>query len=85
MRYIQTCGFYTDTALSMWAKETVADPWLISAAKVRNCTLVTQEINISVLSVKNPSRRIKIPNVSNHFGVKAVSLFDMMRYLNFSL
>ena len=58
---------------------------VINQRFLRNCTLVTQEINISVLSVKNPSRRIKIPDVSNHFGVKVVSLFDMMRYLNFSL
>ena len=85
MRYIQSCGFYSDAALSMWAKETVADPWLISAAKVKNYTLVTQETNTSVLSVKNPTKKIRIPDVSNHFGVKVVSLFDMMRFLNFSL
>lgn len=85
MQYIQTCGFYNDTALSVWANGKVADPWLISAAKTKNIILVTQETNTSVLSVSNPTKRIRIPDVSNHFGVKVIPLFDMMRQLSFSL
>ena len=32
LQYIQTCGFYTNTALLNWARDGVADPWLIATA-----------------------------------------------------
>ena len=32
LQHIQTCGFYTNTALLNWARDGVADPWLIVTA-----------------------------------------------------
>ncbi|MBQ6344096.1 MAG: DUF4411 family protein [Anaerolineaceae bacterium] len=85
MQYVNSCGFYNDTAFTMWANDKVADPWLVSVAQVRNLSLVTQETNTYVLNKSNPTKRIRIPDVANHFGVKVISLFDMMRLLSFSL
>lgn len=54
MQYLQTSPYYEETALSEWAKATVADPWLIAAAKVHNCTIITFEALNSNPNEKHP-------------------------------
>ena len=85
LQYVQDCGFYNDTALATWSQLTVADPWLIATAKAKGYVLVTFETNIHVLDEKNKTKRVRIPDVANHFGVKIVNLFDMMRELRVHL
>jgi len=50
--------------------KTVADPFLIAAAKVKNCTLITEE-----LWKENAA---KIPNVCEHFGIPYITLEELM-------
>ncbi|HRX58735.1 MAG TPA: DUF4411 family protein [Eubacteriales bacterium] len=85
LTYIQTCGFYTAHALREWANAGEADPWLIAAAIETGYTIVTFESSAGVLSMKNPSRYCKIPDVSDAFKVKYDNLFTMMRKLSISL
>lgn len=35
MQYIQECGFYNEKGLNDWARNEVADPWLIAAATAK--------------------------------------------------
>ena len=85
LRYVQECGFYNDTALSMWSQITVADPWLIAVSMAKGYKLVTFETNLHTLDVKNKTRKVRIPDVAQHFNVEMVKPFDMMRELDFHL
>ena len=41
MQYIQECGFYNEKGLNDWARNEVADPWLIAAAAAKGYKLIT--------------------------------------------
>ena len=85
LTYVQDCGLYREEALRNWAKEGIADPWLIAVAMETGATIITDEIPAGGLSVKNKSRNAKIPDVANHFGVKCENLFYFMRKMEFKL
>ena len=53
-----------------------ADPWLIAACKYLDATLVTQEVLVPA-----NSRKVKIPNIANEFGITTINTFDMIRSL----
>jgi len=55
----------------------VADPWLIAKAKVLEATLITQE----VLAPSN-TKKVKIPNICQKFGVNFSTPFEMLRSLD---
>ncbi len=52
-----------------------ADPWLIAHAKAHGGVVVTMEVRAPT------SRRPKIPDVCDHFGVTTMNLFEMLRRL----
>lgn len=79
MRYVQTCGYYNNKAITEWSKATVADPWLIATAAVNGYTIISDEATAGTLSIKNKSKNPKIPDVAKAFGVKSEPLFYMMR------
>lgn len=85
LQYVQTCGFYKETALAEWAPEHIADPWIIAAAAVHDYTIITDEGPSGGLNKKNPNRYAKIPDVAEAFGVKSANLFYMMRQLKISI
>ena len=43
MQYIQECGLYNEKGLNDWARNEVADPWLIAAAAAKGYKLITFE------------------------------------------
>lgn len=49
-----------------------ADPWIIAAAKVLNCKVVTQEVSGGA-----GTRKVKIPDVCNAVGVECINTFIM--------
>lgn len=83
--HIQTCGFYKSNALTEWSYDNVADGWLIAAAGNGGYTVVTFETPNNNLNSRYPSKTAKIPNVCDHFSIRYVTLFDMMRALDFKL
>ncbi len=85
LQYVQGNPCYKSAALSEWSRNTVADPWLISAAKAYGYTLITFEVPNGGLNRRNPSKNAKIPDVAGEFGVKTENLFYMMRELKFTL
>lgn len=56
-----------------------ADPWIIAAAKVHNCKVVTQE-----KSVGANSKKVKIPDICSAVKVVCVNTFAMTDELNAS-
>ena len=85
IKYIYGCGLYKNSALNEWSKNDVADPWLIASCLVHGYTLVTQEIPSGGLSEKTKNKKAKIPDVADHFRVKNIKVFDMMRKLNIKI
>ena len=85
LQYIQVCGLYKEQALRTWANGDVADPWLIAAASVNEYTIITAEVPSGGLSVKNPNRYAKIPDIAKAFGVKTNNLYYMMRQLGIKI
>ena len=85
LQYIQMCGLYKEQALQTWANGDVADPWLIAVAAVNDYTIITAEAPSGGLSVKNPNRNAKIPDVAKAFGVRTNNLYYMMRQLGIKI
>ena len=83
MQHIDSCNHYTIKAVKEWDYP-AADPWLIAAAHTNEYTLVTFELPNRNLDVHHPSKKAKIPDVCEHFGVKCCNLYDMMRALPFN-
>lgn len=82
--YIQNEPIYKQSALTEWSKASVADPWLIAAAKVYGYTIITFEKPVRA-NPGSPSKYAKIPDVAAHFNVKTANLYYMMRELHFKL
>ena len=76
---------YTPSALAEWAKDSIADPWLIAAAKAKGFTIITFEKPNKGLNSRNPSKIAKIPDIASTFDVKTENLYYMMRVLGFKL
>jgi len=85
LNYIQNCGLYKPIALTNWADERIADPWIIAAAMKNNYTVITFEARNGNLSSKQPSKNANIPDVCEAFGVKYGNLYSMLRALSFHL
>lgn len=81
MQYIHECGFYNEKGLDSWAKNDVADPWLIATAVAKGYILITFEQSAGLLNTKHKSGKVKIPDVASHFGVEVHNLYYMMRQL----
>lgn len=85
MQYIQECGFYNEKGLNEWARNEIADPWLIAAAVAKGYKLITFEQSAGSLNAKNKSGRVKIPDVAKHFDVEVHNLYNMMRQLKITI
>jgi hypothetical protein len=85
LAYIQTSGFYKETALAEWARADIADAWLIAAAATYDYTIITFEAPNGNLNIRNKSRMAKIPDVCSVFGVTCENLYYLMRQLSIKL
>jgi hypothetical protein len=81
IQFIATSGFYKESALNTWAQRNVADPWLIASAATNGYTLVTEEVGTNNLSIKQPQKAAKIPDVAGKFKVETINIYEMMRRL----
>jgi len=85
IKHVDECGYYiTDKVLLDWDHPS-ADPWLIATASAYKYKIVTFEQTAGKLSNKSKSKRAKIPDVCDHFGVEYCNLYEMMRSLSFTL
>ncbi|WP_163560475.1 DUF4411 family protein [Halomonas sp. NO4] len=50
-----------------------ADPWLVAKAKVIGAQVVTHESRVGP-----GSRKVKVPNICDHFGVECFDTFDLL-------
>lgn len=63
----------TRKALEVFAKETIADPWLIAYASVHGFCIVSNE-----KPAPESQTSVKLPDVANAFGVKVVKLHEVL-------
>lgn len=84
MAHLQKDDKYLEAAAREWSDVKVADPWLIAVAKTYGYTIVSFEKRMNI-GTGNPTKRAKIPNVCDDFGVNYCNLFDMMKSLKFRM
>ncbi len=53
-----------------------ADPWIIAKAVTTGACIVTHEVR-----VPDNSKKVKIPNIADHFEVTCVNTYDLLRTL----
>lgn len=82
MRYIHSSQQYKYAAMETWSKADYADPWLVAMASAKDYVLVTPEVASGLFVPGQPHKNIKIPEVSLHFNVRTINLFDMMKELH---
>ncbi len=85
LMHLQNNPYYKPSALTEWARDTVADAWLIATAAAKGYTIITFETPNNGLSTHNPSKKAKIPTVAMEYGVRTENLYYMMRSLGFKL
>lgn len=64
----------------IWNFLSKVDLWIIAAAKVRKSTVVTQEVPAGP-----GSKKVRIPDICGHFGVKCINTFELMEELDAKL
>ena len=69
---------YPEKAISWLSSSACADPWLISFAMANGGIIVTNEE-----AVPENSRKVKIPNIAGHFGIRCTDHIGMMRSLGY--
>jgi hypothetical protein len=57
-----------------------ADPWVVGHALVNKGIVITQERKVS-----STSKKVKIPNVCEHFGIEWFDTFALLKKLNVKL
>lgn len=68
-----------------WAKESIADPWIIAIALAENYTIVTNERKNNGLNSKNPSKSVKIPDICQDLNVKCIDMLGFFKDVNLSV
>lgn len=63
----------TTKALEVFAKEAIADPWLVAYASLNGFCIVSNE-----KSAFESQTSVKLPDVANAFGVKVVKLHEVL-------
>ena len=54
-----------------------ADPWLVAKASLDNEIVVTQEVPVDAIS-----KKVKIPNICQHFNVDFINTFQLLEQLD---
>lgn len=67
---------YITSAVDEFLQADLADPWLVAYALEANLVIVTYEV-----SAPQAKKKIKIPEVCNHFGVRYINPIEMLREL----
>lgn len=78
LSYISERGLFQPRAQQDWAREEVADPWLIASAMSHKREIVTFERYVPIQG-NMPAAHPKIPTVARHFDVSCIDLFEYMR------
>lgn len=85
LQYISESDYYSEKALSSqkaWTHESIADGWIIAIAKKENYTIVTDEDRNINLSVHQPAKNPKIPDVADALGVKCINRLKFFDEVN---
>ena len=73
LAHIQEQGHYKDDVLANWAREKIADPWILAIAGKENLIIVTDETSNHSLNKNQPSKNAKIPDVASELGIACIT------------
>jgi len=74
LAHIQVQDHYTDDVLTNWAREKIADTWLLAIAKKEKFIIVTEErSNDNLHRNADPSKKAKIPDVAKELGIECIN------------
>lgn len=73
MTWAASSKHYTTTAITEFANNKNADPFIVAAACERGDTVVSHE-----KSDPNARKRIPLPNAADAVGVKTITIFDLL-------
>lgn len=82
LEHLRRSEFYKEEALGGergWARERIADPWLIAIALEKELTLVTSETRNSNRNIYQPSKNAKIPDVCDDLGVPCINMNEFFQ------
>ena len=88
LQHVSLSNMYRNEALTSdkgWAKESIADPWIIAIALAENYTIVTNERKNNGLNSKNPSKSVKIPDICQDLNVKCIDMLGFFKDVNLSV
>ena len=72
LAHIQSSKYYRDDVLIDWAREKIADPWLLAIAKKENLIIVTDELP-KIRDKNRPSKKAKIPDVAKDLSIDCIN------------
>ena len=72
-KWVQSQDRFSGFEKSQFADD--VDAWIIAYAKANNATVVTHEVSAP------RSKKVKIPDVCDHFDIKHTNTFDMLQKL----
>jgi len=73
LAHIQKQEHYKDDVLINWAREKIADPWILAIAKKENLIIVTDETSNPNLNKNQPSKNAKIPDIARELGIECIN------------
>lgn len=65
-----------------WARESIADGWLIAIANKENFTIVSDELP---LPPSSPLKKTKIPDIAEAFGVRCINMNQFFAEIDFKV
>lgn len=77
IQHISNHDCYSEKALTndnSWARERVADGWLVAIAKKDNLVIVTSEMKNINLNKNQPAQSPKIPDIAHDLGVRCIDM-----------
>ena len=77
VNYVQSSGRYGQQWIASWLG--IADPWIVAYPMALGGRIVTFE------TPAPNGQKPKIPDVANNFGISCISIWDMLKELNFRI
>ena len=75
--YVQNCGKYKQQWVASFLDG--ADPWVVAYPMAKGGNIVTFE------KPQPSAKRPKIPDIADHFGLRPLTLYEMLKELGFRL
>ena len=80
LKTVESINKYSESSISKWNNNIVADPWLIAVANSKKYTIVTSEVPANVNS---QHKALKIPDIADELKIECISMQQFITLENF--